>query len=93
MASNNEHLVRHRLHIEAVPRGTSYEVIATCTHCGISGEPSTLLRHIKASRRWRYLGVEVVAGEAYHMWEHQLTGRRYAWLITQYQAKTSRAVK
>jgi hypothetical protein len=40
--------------------------------------------HLRAARRWIYLGVEWHYGEAYYMWEHRLTGIKYAWLQPMY---------
>jgi hypothetical protein len=84
-----EHLVRHRLHV--VSRGQDTEI--WCTACGLQGTAHVMMRHIRASRRWRYLGTETHFGEAYHLWEHQLTGRKFAWLARTYQILNSRAVQ
>lgn len=56
--------------------------------CGRRGTPSVILKHVRASRRWRYLGTEEHFGTRYYLWEHQLTGRRYAWQVDGYFVAT-----
>jgi hypothetical protein len=89
-----DYLARHRPNTQAVPTEDGrLHLVARCTTCGREGTPHVMLKHMKASRRWRYLGVEVHHWEGYHLWEHQLTGRRYAWPVDKYRAQNSRAVK
>ena len=73
-ATDNAHLVKHQMRTWIDEQGKPQ---AFC-NCGAGADPATILRHVKASRRWRYLGAEVHYGYRYHIWEHQLTGRRWA---------------
>lgn len=77
---------RHRLLVEAMNFTADHE--ARCT-CGKNFERvGDGLVHVKLARRWRYLGVEEHYGDRYHMWEHALTSRRYAWALERYQKET-----
>lgn len=79
----------HHMHLQwvATQEGGPAEWVAICG-CGRRGTPTVILKHVKASRRWRYLGVEDHYGDKYHIWEHQLTGRRFAWLVDGYFVAT-----
>lgn len=46
-----------------------------------------VLAHIKKSRRWKYQGTEVHHGFTYHLWQNELTGRKYAWEAETYRAQ------
>jgi hypothetical protein len=63
---------------------------AQCTTCGLEDHPTIVLQHIRDSRRWDYLGIEWVYGEAYHMWEHRLTKVRYAWHLLKYVSQNTK---
>ena len=59
-----------------------------CT-CGLARIPVAEVRkHLHASRRWRYLGVETWFGERYYLWENDLSSQRYAWQVGAYQEAT-----
>lgn len=76
---------RHRLHIDFTA-----EHAATCTCGGRWVTVEEGVAHVRAARRYRYLGVEVHYDERYYMWEHALTGHRYAWLEERYVRETVR---
>lgn len=44
-----------------------------------------LMAHLKKSRRWKYQGTEVHYGYKYHLWQNELTGRKFAWEAETYQ--------
>lgn len=35
--------------------------------------------HLKKARRWHYRGVETHYGYRYHLWQNELTQRKFAW--------------
>lgn len=45
-----------------------------------------VVAHVKRSRRWKYLGAETHYGYWYHVWENELSKRRYAWPVEHYRA-------
>lgn len=79
--------LRHRLTWRHAPH---QGYICTCGHLAPAPD---LVRHVRQARRWRYLGRELVAGEWYHLWEQQLTGRRFAILADTYTAENSRRTR
>lgn len=51
-----------------------------------------VLAHIKKSRHWEYKGVETHYGMQYHLWENELTNRKFAWPVELYRADHAKAL-
>lgn len=78
---------RHRLRVTTLTEQIG-GFASVCT-CGKGWDDiGAGVAHVRLARRWRYLGTEVHYDERYHMWEHALTGRRFAWLAERYEKDT-----
>ena len=44
----------------------------------------------KSGRRWRYLGPETHYGYTYHIWQNDLTKRKFAWDVETYRSELTR---
>jgi hypothetical protein len=44
----------------------------------------------KSGRRWKYQGTETHYGYTYHLWQNELTERKYAWDVATYRKATTK---
>lgn len=66
-------------HTSQPPRRDLYEI---ATELGTSDGPFFMP---KSGRRWKYQGAETHYGYTYHLWQNELTERKYAWEVEAYR--------